>query len=53
MKTLVERKQAFTAGAIWLALGPRLMDHKATIRAKVAQIENKKDWWQRWPIKGK
>ncbi len=42
MKSLVDRKQAFSAGAMWVALGPRLMGSKATIRAQVAQIENEK-----------
>ncbi len=42
VKLLVEHKQAFSAGAIWIALGPRLMGLKATIRAQAAQIENEK-----------
>ncbi len=42
MKLLVERKQAFSAGAVWVARGPRLMGSKATIKAQVAQIEKEK-----------
>ncbi len=42
MKSLVDRKQAFSAGALWVALGPKLMGSKATIRAQVAQMEKEK-----------
>ncbi len=42
VKSLVEQKQAFSVGALWVALGPRLMGSKTTIKAQVAQIKKGK-----------
>mmetsp|Transcript_19916 Transcript_19916/g.40199 ORF Transcript_19916/g.40199 Transcript_19916/m.40199 type:complete len:160 (-) Transcript_19916:193-672(-) len=42
VKSLVERKGAFSAGGLWMTLGFQLMGSKATIRAQVAQIEQEK-----------
>ncbi len=42
VKLLVEQKQAFSAGTIWVALGSNLMGFKATIKPQVTQIEKEK-----------
>ncbi len=42
VKSLVERKGAFTAEGRRMTLGFRLMGLKATIQAQVAQIEQEK-----------
>ncbi len=42
VKSLVERKQAFSAGGIWMTLGFKLMGSNATIRAQCGQIEQEK-----------
>ncbi len=39
MKLLVEQNQAFSAAALWVALGARLMGFNATIQAQMAQIK--------------
>lgn len=40
--SLVERKIAFSAGGLWMALGFRLMGSKATVRAQMEQIKSEK-----------
>jgi len=42
VKSLVERKSAFSAGGIWMALGFQLMGSQATVRVQLQQIELEK-----------
>ncbi len=42
VKLLVECKNAFSAGGLWMALGFQLMGSKATVRAQMEQIKSKK-----------
>jgi len=42
VKSLVERKSAFSACGIWMALGFQFMGSRATVRAQLQQIELEK-----------
>ncbi len=42
VKSLLERKGAFSARGFWMTLGFKLMGLKATIQAQAAQIEQEK-----------
>ncbi len=42
VKSIVKRKNAFTAGGLWMALGFQLMGSRATTRAQVQQLEEEK-----------